>query len=371
MYVDLSTSSMNRQRITYILFIILLAGNSLFAQRKNRSAEPTNIIIMIGDGMGTAQLTIPYFYGEEDPVFNQFRNIGLVETAGATHKVTDSAAGSTAMFTGRKTYNNAIGVDQDTIYHKNLVEILSELNYKTGVVTTSSVTDATPAGFYAHVSDRTMHYDIAAALLRSEIDFFAGGGLKYFISTDGRDYFAENNIQMENSRLKKIRKPEEGKRYGFLMAMDGLPAMLDGREDFLPEATEIALDFLSRSDSGFILLVEGAQIDWAAHSNNTDYLVTEMLDFEKTVRAAYDFARKDKNTLLIVTSDHETGGFALGASGESLYGDDYATIKPTFSTKSHTASLVPLMAYGPGSDQFRGFMRNTEIYFKIMDLVGE
>jgi alkaline phosphatase len=118
-------------------------------------------------------------------------------------------------------------------------------------------------------------------------------------------------------------------------------------------------------------MVEGAQIDGADHANNTDYLVAEMLDFEETVRVAFEFAKRDGNTLVIVTADHETGGFALGASGERRYGDDYATITPSFATTTHTASLVPLLAYGPGAEKFRGILHNTEIFFRIIDVVTQ
>ncbi len=359
-----------KQVYIYIIAALLFPLDSA-GQFRGKSGKPLNIIVLIGDGMGTSQLSIPYYYGNKQPVFSSFGNVGLVETSSATHKVTDSAAGSTAMFTGRKTYNDAVGVDTDTVFRKNLNEILSEKGYMTGFVTSSSVTDATPAGFYAHVSDRRMHYDIADDLLASGVDFFAGGGLKYFISTDGVDYFSLNNIKMENSSLSKIKNPEEGKRYGFLLAMDGLPSMPGGRGDFLPEATEIALNYLSKSEGGFLLMVEGAQIDWASHSNNSEYLIAETLDFEKTVRVAFDFAKKDGNTLVIVTADHETGGFTLGAAGERRYGSDYATIEPTFATISHSATLVPLLAYGPGAEKFRGVLRNTEIFFRIIDAAGE
>lgn len=353
----------------FIIFLLLLPAGADGQGRSRKADRPLNVIILIGDGMGTSQLTIPYAYGKKEPVFSQFENIGLVQTSSATHKVTDSAAGSTAMFTGKKTYNNAIGVDVDTVFRDNMVELLSERGYMTGVVTSSSVTDATPAGFYAHAVSRTMHTDIAQYLLASEIDFFAGGGLKYFLSSEGRDFFAENNIALNLETLEKIRRPEENKRYGFLLAMDGMPKMQNGREDFLPEATKIALDYLSGPGTGFLLMVEGAQMDWAGHGNDAEYMIAEMRDFEATVSAAYKWARRDGNTLLIVTADHETGGFTLGASGDNLYGADYKTIEPTFSTTNHSAALVPLLAYGPGSEQFRGIMQNTDIFDKVMRLV--
>jgi alkaline phosphatase len=274
------------------------------------------------------------------------------------------------MFSGIKTYNGAIGVNQDSLPARNLVEILSDKNFLTGFVTSASVTDATPAAFYAHIPDRSMQYDIANSLLQSEIDFFAGGGMQYFIRTDGIDEFKNNKIIVTNSELHKIKTPEAGMRYGFLLAMDGLPSMLDARGNFLPDATSIALDFLSGKESGFILMVEGAQIDWAGHSNNAGYLIAEMTDFEKTVRVAYDFAKKDGHTLVIVTADHETGGFTLGASGDRQYGNDYATIDPNFSTVSHSAALVPLLAYGPGSENFCGIFQNTEIFNKIRTAMG-
>jgi len=360
------------KKTTIYVFLLLLLPATLTGQGRKHNEKPLNVIILIGDGMGTAQLSIPYYYGKKDPVFGYFGNVGLVETSSATHKVTDSAAGSTAMFTGRKTYNNAIGVDTDTLIRYNLTEILSKQGYMSGVISTASITGATPAGFYAHASDRRMHYDIADWLLDSDIDFFAGGGLQYFLSSEGDDRFTSRHIDLELDKLKKIRRPEPGERYGFLLAMDGMPTMEEGRGNFLPDATKIGLDFLSgQADKGFILMVEGAQIDWACHANDADYLVAEMLDFEETVRAAFDFAKKDGNTLVIVTADHETGGFTLSAAGEERYTEDYATIEPKFSTITHSATLVPLLAYGPGAEKFRGIMRNTEIFFRIIELTAE
>lgn len=353
---------------TALLFFLILSSNN---ESHGQSPEnrPVNVIILIGDGMGLSQFSVPYYYQEKEPVFSKFKHIGLVRTSSATHSVTESAAAATAMFTGRKTYNSAIGVDVDTVPQKNLVEVLSSKQYLSGVVSTSSITDATPAGFYAHESSRTFHREIALDLINSEIDFFAGGGLSYFIDTTGRDLFRENNIEVNFSKLKKIRKPEQGKRYGFILAHNAMKAMLDGRGDFLPKATDISLDYLSGTDKGFLLMVEGSQIDWAGHANNADYLITEMNDFEAAVRVAYDFAVKDGNTLVLVTSDHETGGFTIGASGSNKYGSDYSVITPTFASTNHSASLVPLLAFGPGAETFTGIYENTAIFYKIIDLV--
>ncbi len=357
------------KKFTILFFVLALTGE--LDGQENKPKNQVNVIILIGDGMGLSHFSVPYYYQKKEPVFSKFKHIGLVRTSSATHNITESAAAATAMFMGRKTYNSAIGVDRDTVAHKNLVEVLSDFNYQTGVISTSSITDATPAGFYAHAVSRANHREIARDLVYSEIDFFAGGGLKDFVQTNGKDLFKENNMLVDFTKLKKIRKPEEGLRYGFLLAQDGMPAMLDERGDFLPKATKIALDYFSNSEKGFLLMVEGSQIDWAAHSNNPDYLITEMNDFEKTVKVAYDFAAKDGNTLVIVTADHETGGFTLAASGSGKTYSDYDIIKPSFATSNHSASLVPLLAFGPGSENFTGIYHNIAIYYKIIDLVNK
>jgi alkaline phosphatase len=356
------------KKITILFFALALTGN--LTGQKNKQENQVNVIILIGDGMGLSHFSVPYYYQDKEPVFSQFKHIGLVRTSSATHTITESAAAATAMFMGRKTYNSAIGVDSDTVAHKNLVEVLSELGYQTGVISTSSITDATPAGFYAHEDSRDNHRAIARDLVHSEIDFFAGGGLKHFVQTSGEDLFKKNNLYVDFSRVNKIRKPKEGTRYGYLLAFDAMPAMLDERGDFLPKATKIALDYFSNSEKGFLLMVEGSQIDWAAHSNNPDYLITEMNDFEETVKVAYDFAAKDGNTLVIVTADHETGGFTLAASGSEKTYADYDIISPSFATSNHSASLVPLLAFGPGAETFAGIYHNIAIYYKVIDLVN-
>jgi len=368
---NMNIAFMKNIRMKYILLILTMSlTGKLIGQDNNNQDKPVNVIILIGDGMGLSHLSVPYYYQEEEPVFNNFKHIGLVRTSSASHNITESAAAATAMFTGRKTYNSAIGVDLDTVPQKNLVEVLSELNYQTGVISTSSITDATPAGFYAHEKSRTNHREIAMDLVSSEIDFFAGGGWQDFVQTSGEDLFKENNMLVEFSRLKKIRKPEEGLRYGFLLAQNGMPPMLDGRGNYLPKATKIALDYFEKCEKGFLLMVEGAQIDWASHSNNPDYLITEMNDFEEAVEVAYDFAIDKGNTLVIVTADHETGGFTLSASGSEKTYSDYDIINPAFATSTHSTALVPLLAYGPGAESFTGIFHNIAIYYKIIDLVN-
>ncbi len=231
-----------------------------------KSDKPRNVILMIGDGMGLSQVSATYYYMDEEPSFSRFRYIGLARTSSGSDPVTQSSAAATALSTGTKTYNMAIGVGMDSIPRENIVEIVSELGYLTGVIATSSITDATPAGFYAHVPDRYMQREIAMDLLKSDIDFFAGGGLKYFLDSTGMDHFNANGVKVNFSKLKKIRNPQPDDRYGFLLAADRMLTMLEGRGGFLEDASAIAVDFLSSDEKGYFLMIEGSQIDWAGQS---------------------------------------------------------------------------------------------------------
>jgi alkaline phosphatase len=121
---------------------------------------------------------------------------------------------------------------------------------------------------------------------------------------------------------------------------------------------------LSQDKDGFFLMVESSQIDWGGHANDAKAIIAEVADFDRTVGAALDFARRDGNTLVIVTADHETGGFALTAP--VIFGRaDYGNLTGTFSTGGHSAALIPVLAYGPGAEAFMGVYQNNAIYHKM------
>lgn len=323
-----------------------------------------NVILMIGDGMGLSELSSAFYYGKKESNFSRFREIGLINTSSADKKITDSAAGGTAFATGEKTYNGAIGMNTEKVAIPNLVEVLSKINYNTALVATSAITHATPASFFAHVKVRKMQNEIAQQMPDSEVDFFAGGGLQYFQNReDGKDIIKDlkdNGFVVNDINNFSF---ESDKKYAYLLANDGMPTMLENRGNFLPQYTQHALDYLSKSDKPFFMMVEGSQIDWGGHANDADYLISELLDFDKTIGVALDFAEKDGNTLVIVLADHETGGFTLGADG-----DDYNKIKPTFSTGGHSTTLIPVFAYGPGAENFKGIYQNSNIFDKIVKI---
>ena len=326
--------------------------------------KPKNIILLIGDGMGLSQVSAAIYYKNGKPNFERFGTIGLIKTSSASELVTDSASGATVFSAGVKTYNGAIGVDKDTIPVPTIVEQLSKRGLSTGIVATSSIQHATPASFYAHVKSRRMYEEITEFAPNSGVNFFAGGGLKFFNQRkDGKDLLAKmkaNGYKVITDQLPQA--PVEQKEL-ILLAEDGMPKMSEGRGDFLPNATKLALEKLSKNEKGFFLMVEGSQIDWGGHDNDADYLIQELLDFDKTLGVALDFAKKNGETLIIVTADHETGGFTLASDGS-----DYSKIKPSFSTPGHSATMVPVFAEGPGAIHFNGIFESNEIYHKMMVL---
>jgi alkaline phosphatase len=332
---------------------------------------PKNIILLIGDGMGLTQVSTAFYYQEETSNFTRFKHIGLHKNMPTSHKVTDSAAGATAFSAGVKTYNGAIGVNQDTFAVPTILEMVAEKGWSTGVVATSSIVHATPASFYAHTAFRSSYEEIARQLCYSPVNFFAGGGIKFFAARSDKlnfiDTLMANNFEVEVQSLKS-KKFDINKKYGYLLSADGMPKMQDGRGDFLPKATKMALNHLSQDEDGFFLMVEGSQIDWGGHANDADYVIQETLDFDKTLGEVLDFAKKDKNTLVIVTADHETGGLSLSAA--TVYGQsDYGIIAPSFSTGNHSATLIPVFAYGPGAENFMGIYENNEIFDKMLKAI--
>ena len=351
--------------------LLFLAGctatSTSFGSAKTDS--PLNIIFLIGDGMGLTQVSTAYYYQDGPSNFSRFKHIGLHQNEPTSHKVTDSASGATAFSAGVKTYNGAIGVDRDTTPVPTILEMLATRGYSSGLVATSSIVHATPASFYAHTASRGNYEEIARQLAAAPVRFFAGGGLQFFAERkDGLNYLDTlrgNGYTVATSETFKPVRPEIDKKYAYLLAADGMPKMQEGRGDFLPAATKMALDHLSQDRDGFLLVVEGSQIDWGGHANDADYVIQETLDFDKTIGVAMDFAEKHKNTLVVVTADHETGGLSLSAS--TVFGrGDYSKITPSFSTGNHSAALIPVFAYGPGAEHFMGIYQNSDIFGKLV-----
>lgn len=334
--------------------------------------KPKNIIIMIGDGMGVPQIALMQYRVKNGTPFylDSFPVVGLQKTHSFSHVITDSGAASTAMSTGRKTYNNAIGLGPDTLPRTNLMELAEQKGIQTGVVVTSSVVNATPAGFVCHQIFRGFSEEIASEYVKHDIDVIIGGGKDYFDKryTDDRDLTEEMKTKGYNVQTyygknfsEKFKNIEEDKVLFFTGKRD--PVQRNQGRDYFPNAVEATMEFLAKKDEGFLVMAEGSQIDFAGHRTNGEYLIYELMDFHEAIRNAYQFAKNNQETLVLVTGDHECGG---------LYFEKCKpTNKPVFSFQrnKHTAQMVPVFAFGPGSEMFNGIYDNTEIFQKIKHLL--
>jgi alkaline phosphatase len=328
--------------------------------------KPKNVIFLIGDGMGLPQITGTMYMNDNKTVFERFKNIGFHKSHSSDNLVTDSAAGATAFASGVKTYNGAIGVNARKESVPTLLELAEKKGMATGMVVTCSVTHATPAAFIAHVDGREEYENIALAYLNTPIDLFIGGGMDYFIHRKNDTRNLVDELTRKGYEISTIFDEDINsldittkKNIGFFTA-NAEPVRISEGRGYDVTATNKAIDFLDdRSPQGFFLMIEGSQIDWGGHANDANYVVNELHAFEKVIAAALDFAARDKNTLVIVTSDHETGGFAVQP------GSKLNDIQVAFTTKSHTALMVPVFAEGPGAEAFRGIYENTAIFDKL------
>lgn len=322
------------KRLTYLMLFMLLAVVAQAQQAKY-------VFYFIGDGMGLNQVNTTEMYlgekqgriGTEPLCFASFSVAGMATTFSASNSITDSSAGGTALATGVKTYNGAIGVDANKERVMSVAERAKRAGKKVGVTTSVSVDHATPAAFYGHQPDRSMYYEIALQLPEAGFDFYAGSGfLKPARTFDKKDAPSIYPI-IEQAGYTIARGIDEYQAKAgdadkmVLIQKDGtdassLPYAIDRNEGdlTLAQITESAIDFLSRDNKkGFFLMVEGGKIDWACHSNDPATMVKEVIDMDNAVRVAYEFYKKHpKETLIVITADHETGGLGLGNSNYTL-----------------------------------------------------
>lgn len=306
-----------------------------------KAQQAKYVFYFIGDGMGLNQVNTTEMYlgeqqgriGTEPLCFASFPVAGMATTFSASNSITDSSAGGTALATGVKTYNGAIGVDANKERVMSVAERAKRAGKKVGVTTSVSIDHATPAAFYGHQPDRSMYYEIALQLPEAGFDFYAGSGfLKPARTFDKKDapsiypIFEQAGYTIARG-LDEYKAKADGAGKMILMQKEGansssLPYAIDRREGdlTLAQITESAIDFLSRDNKkGFFLMVEGGKIDWACHSNDPATMVKEVIDMDNAVRVAYEFYKKHpKETLIVITADHETGGLALGNSNYTL-----------------------------------------------------
>ncbi|MGE1163728.1 alkaline phosphatase [Peribacillus simplex] len=323
------------------------AADRVSAKDKHKKEpEIKNVIFLIGDGMGVSY-TSAYRYLKDNPgtkvaektEFDKYL-VGQQMTypEDAAQNITDSASAATAMSSGVKTYNAAIAVDNDKSEVKTVLEAAKEKGKATGLVATSEITHATPASFGAHDENRKNMNSIADDYYndlikgKHKIDVLLGGGKSNFVrpdvnlakafEKDGYSYVTDKNQMLKDKNEQVLG----------LFASEGLPKMIDRPSETpsLSDMTSSAIQRLNKDKDGFFLMVEGSQVDWAGHDNDIVGAMSEMEDFEKAYKAAIEFAKKDKHTLVVATADHSTGGFSIGAKGiYNWYGEPIKAAKRT------------------------------------------
>lgn len=371
-----------KKQLLFLLFALsalsaLLALPAAGVRASNPQAgEVRNLILMIGDGMGLAQVSMLQIANDYRPTaFDRAQQVALAVTRSANNRVTDSAASGTALATGTKTDNGMLGQDPEGRRLTSSMTRARMEGFATGIVVTCYLQHATPAAFYAHAASRNDTERITRQLLGSNVDVLFGGGRRWlgkecskgvtFLEAFARrGYFVADSLPQTQA---------VGKGRVLCVAADRSLPKAPARGDYLPRATGKALELLSANTAGagkgFMLMVEGSQIDSGCHAGDDEWTLAEMRDFEAAVGVAMDFADRTPGTLVIVTADHETGGLTLPANkSDFTLGEN--GVRRCFSTDGHTATMVPVYLYGTGADRISGVLDNTELARRIMELLG-
>lgn len=361
-----------------------------------------NVIYLIGDGMGFGAVTSLLLAEDSVTGFEQAPVIGLNETCSANNYVTDSPAGGTALAAGVRTRNGYCGLDPEgnrltTILHK-----AQAMGKKTGIVVNTTLTEATPAAFYAGVTSRGMTYEIAEQFTVSGVDVAIGSGLDHFISRPdsldltatlidkGYDVYLNWSavlntpsdkfigiLPMADVHRQESGRKEAGAAAGHEVCLAARLASASedaGASDlseptvYLQKASAKALETLSRdNDNGYFLMIESALIDGYGHNNDSEGMIAEMKEFDALLRQLVAYVDQHPETLLVVTADHETGGTWLNYTGYEVGGS--SPVVMSYSTRGHSGVVVPIFAYGEGAEAFAGVMKNTDIPKKIEQLM--
>jgi len=402
-------------RKSLLVALTLICAPNAGAQRR--------VILFIGDGVGASYWTAARLASDNLSV-SQFKVMGLIDTRSANSPITESAAGATAYSTGLRTLNGAIGVGPDSQPRETVLEAAKKQGWATGVVVTSSVTDATPAAFVAHVPSRLQEFEIARQMSVLAPDVIMGGGTRWFAPTtrpDREDLLARlaatHTVVTDAAAFDALRDTTMTKLVG-LFGVHELPAAA-ARSPGLPAMTRKAIDILARDPDGFFLMVEGSQPDWRGHNNQPiGSVIMEMLDFDAAIGVALAYQRRVPDVLILVVADHETGGLAIETATDSVVLTNAANglteavkrmaramgllskqsadsvdatanemlimsarmqntaknarrerIVAEWTTTGHTGQMVPLFASGPGAEAFAGMIDNYRVGQMLLEIV--
>lgn len=352
-----------KQKLIVVLLTVVLLSTSViggvFAQKEERvsvsassqGAESKNLIILIGDGMGPAQITLARLYAQKYLGQDKLALDDILVGANSTYAgdssykgqsgiVTDSAASATAFGTGVKTYNGAISVTNEEVSKPvaSVITAAQEIGKATGLISTARITHATPAAYASNVRQRGMEDAIASQYLESGVDVLLGGGERHFVASEEESTYGRSKrkdgihlvSQFEDAGYEVVYNKEQllnasGDQLLGFFDDSHVPYNLD-RGSETPELSDMlskAIDVLEKDEDGFVVMLEGGRIDHAGHANDLHSNVLEMLEFDRAVKTALDYAKSHPETSVMITADHETGGLTIGR--DSVY-DGYLDI---------------------------------------------
>ena len=381
---------------------VIIANLSFTGCHNQNDDRAKYVFLFIGVGMGATHVAVTESYlsykagklGGEQLLMTQFPYYGTATTHSANMNVTCSSAAGTAIACGEKANNGTVGINKDSVSIESVAYVLKNDGYKIGILSTVPINHATPSSFYAHNISRSNYYEISSDIPASGFDFFAGAGFLDYKGKNGDkepiERYLENNGYTVSYGIEEFRKESAGKdKVIFCQASNREESADNYVSDGVVEADatmaqmlELGLDYLGDKDP-FFFMCEGGAIDWAAHDNKTMPMIENTLDFDAAIKVAYEFYQKHpKQTLIVVTADHETGGLTLGCgnsrinwekmekewieSGKKNTLDREANSKLNrecsigWTTGSHTGGAVPVFAIGVGAEKFNGRIDNTD-----------
>ena len=381
---------------------VIIANLSFTGCHNQNDDRAKYVFLFIGDGMGATHVAVTESYlsykagklGGEQLLMTQFPYYGTATTHSANMNVTCSSAAGTAIACGEKANNGTVGINKDSVSIESVADVLKNDGYKIGILSTVPINHATPSSFYAHNISRSNYYEISSDIPASGFDFFAGAGFLDYKGKNGDkepiERYLENNGYTVSYGIEEFRKESAGKdKVIFCQASNREESADNYVSDGVVEADatmaqmlELGLDYLGDKDP-FFFMCEGGAIDWAAHDNKTMPMIENTLDFDAAIKVAYEFYQKHpKQTLIVVTADHETGGLTLGCgnsrinwekmekewieSGKKNTLDREANSRLNkecsigWTTGSHTGGAVPVFAIGVGAEKFNGRIDNTD-----------
>lgn len=359
---------MNKPSIFLFLTFIFFFGFSSSDVNGSSPNKIKNVILIIGDGMGPAQIGLLEAYARQakNPVIrsrttafsrilNEGGKLGVSMTYSANVLVTDSAASATQLATGKPANAETIGVDAVGNPSDSMLAIAKKMGKSTGLVSDTRITHSTPAAFAAHQASRMLENEIAIDMLETGPDVMLSGGLRHWIPKNANDktsaiykklsQITDGAIQIVSKRIDQRNLLQEAQDKGYQLAFtkdqmvgakgkilglfshSALPDAIiadrnltnpDRTIPTLREMSQKAIEILEKNDKGFFLMIESGLIDWAGHYNDTGTMLHEMLKMDDTLHYVLDWAKDRDDTLIVVTADHETGGFGFSYSSANI-----------------------------------------------------